>query len=96
MLAEAAADRRMRQRQEDAMADAHDFLSRDPAYEGACPCALFEVDGTRIRTHCWRPMCAAGCEFAGVHFAGDRAVAERVRDAVAATWASEWAIVEAA
>ena len=70
-----------------------DYLALDPRYDGGCPCATFEVDGTRFRAHCWR-VCAS-CEFAGLHFAGNRRVAERVLVAIGADWCTtEWTLVE--
>lgn len=71
----------------------HDVLALDPFYEGSCPCARFTLDGTRIRLHCWR-VCAA-CEFVGIHYEGDRAVAERIKPLLdEMDWYGTWPITK--
>jgi hypothetical protein len=70
-----------------------DVLALDPEYNGACPCAQFILDGTVIELHCWRvDLDHDGC---GIHFDGDRAVAERIKPALdAMDWYGEWTVVE--
>lgn len=70
-----------------------DYLALDPRYDGACPCASFEVDGTQFRAHCWR-TCPT-CEYAGLHFSGDRRIAEKVLKAISADWCTtDWTLAE--
>lgn len=69
------------------MTDGYGYLKLDPDFTGACPCAWFELDGTSIEVHCWRAC--TECLYSGVHFEGDRAVAERVAEALNAHgWSS--------
>lgn len=68
------------------------YLHLDPRYDGGCPCATFEVDGTRFRAHCWRTC--SSCRFAGLHYSGSAETAEKVFAAVAADWShTEWTLV---
>lgn len=71
----------------------YEILALDPNYEGSCPCARFDLGGTEIELHCWRvdPWCA-GC---GIHYKGDRAVAESLKPALDdMNWYGEWQVVE--
>lgn len=70
----------------------YDYLALDTGYEGSCPCSTFEVDGTRLQAHCWR-VCEQ-CEFSGLHYEGDRTVANRVLSALRAMGWSDWSLVE--
>lgn len=75
------------------LATGFDVLAMDPHYSGSCPCATVDIDGTRLEMHCWR-VCLT-CEFVGLHYSGDRAVAERVKPLLdAMDWYGEWPIVE--
>ena len=69
-----------------------EYLALDPEYTGSCPCARFEVEGTRFRAHCWR---ACGkCQYAGLHYAGDWAVARRVFEAFVDMDWGQWELRE--
>lgn len=68
--------------------DGYALLALDPQYEGSCPCAAFEFEGTRFDAHCWR-VCR-DCTYAGLHYEGDPTVAQRVLDAFNAMGWSEW------
>ncbi len=68
--------------------DGYDYLALDPDYDGSCPCADFEVDGTKFLAHCWR-ICGR-CVHAGLHYEGDRNVARRVHRAFVRMGLSEW------
>lgn len=70
----------------------YDYLALDPGYDGSCPCARFEVDGTRFEAHCWR-LCDR-CEYAGLHYEGDAEVAARVHQAFVAMGWSDWSLRE--
>lgn len=70
--------------------DGYEVLALDPNYIGACPCATFELDGTRIETHCWRT--GRSCR---IEFWGDRSVAERIKPLLDdIDWYGEWSIVQ--
>lgn len=56
--------------------DGFAYLALDTKYDGSCPCATFEVEGTQFRAHCWRTC--SRCTYAGLHYEGDVAVARRV------------------
>lgn len=70
----------------------YDYLALGVDYEGSCPCSRFTVEGTTFEAHCWRV--GMECEYAGLHFEGDRAVAERVFAAFTSMGWSEWTLVE--
>lgn len=77
----------------DTLETGYDVLALDTGTDGSCPCANFTLDGTRIRLHCWR-VCQR-CEFVGIHYVGERAVAERIKPLLdAMDWYGEWPIVE--
>ena len=68
-------------------------LAMDPSFSGSCPCATVTIDGTRLEMHCWR-VCDQ-CEYVGLHYFGDRAVAQRVKPLLDdMNWYGEWPIVE--
>jgi hypothetical protein len=71
----------------------YELLSLGRDYEGSCPCSRFTIEGTEIQTHCWRvdPWCH-GC---GIHYQGDRTVAEALKPALdEMDWYGEWQVVE--
>lgn len=70
-----------------------DLLALDPQYDASCPCASFEVAGTKIELHCWR-VCFS-CEGCGIHYKGDRDVALSMKPALdAMNWYGEWSVRE--
>jgi hypothetical protein len=77
------------------LADGYDVLAlgSGEGYDGGCPCSAFWLDGTRIELHCWRVDAEHdGC---GIHFRGDRAVADRIKPLLdAINWYGDWTIVE--
>ena len=66
----------------------YDYLALQPGYEGSCPCSGFVVDDTLFDAHCWR-VCT-DCTYAGLHYEGDTAVAERVFAALQSMGWGEW------
>lgn len=73
--------------------DGWDVLALGENYEGGCPCSSFTLEGTRIELHCWR-VCLdhPGC---GIHYEGDREVAERIKPLLdEIDWYGEWVIEE--
>lgn len=75
------------------LATAQEVMALDPHYAGACPCFSVTIDGTIIEGHCWR-VCFA-CDGCGLHFEGDRAVAERLKPLFDEMhWYGEWTIHE--
>jgi len=72
---------------------AHQVLSLDPHYEGACPCATIRLGDDYLRVHCWR-TCET-CRLAGVHFRGlSRLQALRLTALIRRDWPADWQIVD--
>ena len=68
------------------------YLELDPRYDGGCPCAMFEVDGTLFEAHCWR-VCPT-CRYAGLHYRGSEETALAVFADIKVDWPStEWTLV---
>jgi hypothetical protein len=72
---------------------AHQVLSLDPNYEGACPCATVIASDGYLHIHCWR-TCDL-CSLAGVHFRGiSRLAALRLTALIRRDWPADWQVVD--
>ena len=72
---------------------AHQVLSLDLRYEGACPCATIIASDGYLHIHCWR-TCET-CRLAGVHFRGlSRSQALRLAVLIRRDWPADWQVVD--
>jgi len=80
---------------------AHEWpMMLDPEFGGACPCCHVRGNSFTIDVHCWRTRHeGCGCEYSGVHVAGDidrataKKLAEHMRDHNGWTGYTKWKLV---
>jgi len=72
----------------------------DTIGEDGCPCGYYNDGETKMKVHCWRTYhyyrddSKCDCEFAGVHFIGNKKTAEKIKKRIEEDYHCDVKLVE--